>query len=98
MSYKGQDVLYDKLKEPEFARAYHQLDPAYQVAKEVIALRAKRNLSQREVAERVGTKQTGISRLENMSSTPSLSFLQRIADALDAKLEVRLVPREDVGQ
>ena len=47
-------------------------------------LRIQRGLTQAQLAELVGTRQPSIARLENGNSFPSLSFLKRIADALDA--------------
>ena len=89
------DYLRERLQQPGFAGAYHELEPEFQVAREVIAWRLKRGLSQDEVARRAGTKQSVISRLESASSKPSLSFLQRVAEALGTRIEIRLVePKE----
>jgi transcriptional regulator with XRE-family HTH domain len=49
---------------------------------------------QAQLAKMVGTRQPSIARLENGNSLPSLSFLQRLAAALGAKIEVRLIPDE----
>jgi transcriptional regulator with XRE-family HTH domain len=51
-----------------------------------------RGLTQAQLAEMVGTRQPSIARLENDSSTPSLSFLSKIAEALGAKIEFKLIP------
>jgi predicted transcriptional regulator len=48
-------------------------------------------LTQVQPSEMVGTRQPSIARLENGSSKPSLSFLNKIAAALNAKIKVRLV-------
>ena len=87
-------ALAQEMQNPDFALAYGRLDPAYQVARQVIELRAKQNLTQRTLAERIGTKQSSISRLESLASAPSLSFLQRIAEALDAELKIQFIPRQ----
>jgi transcriptional regulator with XRE-family HTH domain len=63
------------------------------VAKAIIEARIKRKISQEELAKRVGTGQAVISRLENMSGKPSLSLIQRVADALGLKAETHLVPK-----
>jgi transcriptional regulator with XRE-family HTH domain len=87
--------LIAKLKEnPEFARAYTELEPQYQIAREIIRLRIARGLTQQDLAERAGTKQANISRLENAVGTPSVALLLRVARALDARLSVQLVERE----
>lgn len=41
-----------------------------------------------------GTHQASISRLERATYQPNLGFLQRVAEALDARVEIRLIPKE----
>jgi len=77
----------EKNKDPEFIAAAEKLEPGYQIAR----LRILRGLTQTQLAEMVGTRQPSIARLENGSSLPSISFLQKVAAALDAKIEVKLV-------
>lgn len=96
---KLKDYLEKQLKDPEFRKEYEALEPEYQLAKSIIELRFKRGITQKELAERIGTKQSGISRLEsvNTRSNPSLSLLERVAEALDAKLVVYMKPRENLS-
>jgi transcriptional regulator with XRE-family HTH domain len=63
------------------------------IADQVVAQRAARNLSQRELAELVGTTQSAIARLEGGGRPPRIDTLLRIADALDCELAVELRPR-----
>jgi transcriptional regulator with XRE-family HTH domain len=77
-----------KLKDEEFLESTKELEPGYQVAR----LRIMRGLTQSQLAEMVGTRQPSIARLENGSSIPSLSFLNKVASALNAKIELRLLP------
>jgi DNA-binding XRE family transcriptional regulator len=76
-------------QDPGFVSAERELEPGYQVAR----LRIQRGLTQTQLAEMVGTRQPSIARLENGTSVPSLSFLDRIAKALDARIELHFVPR-----
>jgi phage-related protein/DNA-binding XRE family transcriptional regulator len=76
-------------QDPDFVAAEHELEPGYQIAR----LRLLRGLTQAQLAEKVRTRQPSIARLENGSQVPSLSFLERIARVLDAKVEIRIVPR-----
>lgn len=78
----------EKLQDAEFQAAAEELEPGYQIAR----LRIMRGLTQAQLAEKVGTKQPSIARLENGSSLPSISFLAKLAEALDTKLEIRLTP------
>ncbi len=82
-----EDWETEKLQDPTFTAAAGSLEPGYQIAR----LRMQRGLTQAQLAELVGTRQPSIARLENGTSTPSLSFLNKIAAALDAKIEVRVV-------
>ncbi len=84
----------ERLKDAEFVGALQEMEPEFQVAKEVLRLRLAQGLTQEELAERIGTKQASISRLERASYKPSLGFLQRVAAALNARVEIRFVPRE----
>ena len=83
-----------QMKNPELAHAYEELGPEFEIVDQIIALRLQRKMTQRELAAKVGTQQPSIARFERKRKTSDLSFLRRVADALDARLEVRLVPRE----
>ena len=72
-------------------RGYEKAGRAIRLAMEIRALREARGLSQRELAERVGTTQSAIARLEGGNISPSLPTLDKIAEALDAELSVSLV-------
>ena len=85
---KFEDWEAEKIKDPDFLAAAKELEPGYQVAR----LRMLRGLTQAQLAEMVGTRQPSIARLENGTSAPSLSFLTKIAEALGAKIEFKLIP------
>lgn len=85
-----EDWKVEKNKDAEFAAAAEDLEPGYQIAR----LRILRGLTQAQLAERVGTPLPSIARLENGSSVTRLSFLQKVATALDARVEVKLVQEE----
>jgi DNA-binding XRE family transcriptional regulator len=63
------------------------------IAEKVSERRAERGLSQRELAELVGTTQSAIARLERGGRPPRIDTLLKIAEALDCDLTVELVPR-----
>jgi ribosome-binding protein aMBF1 (putative translation factor) len=66
-----------------------------QVAREIYELRTRRGLSQKQLAELIGTRQSSIARLEDADyDGHSLRMLHRIAEALDAHLAVHFVPDE----
>ena len=84
------EVKRELLKDPEFAEEYEALRPEYELARSLIALRIERGLTQQEVALKMNTTQSVISRLESGSANPSLATLKRLAVALDARVVARL--------
>jgi len=84
------DWLDEELQDAEFRAEYERLEPGFEVAR----LRTLRGLTQDELARRVGTHQSSISRLETGESEPSVSFLRRVVEAMDGRLEIQAVPRE----
>ena len=85
--------LEEQLKNPEFRAEYEALEPEFALIRQLIDLRIKRGLSQRQLAKRAEMQQPTIARLEG-GRTASLKTLRRVAEALEARVEVRLVPRE----
>ena len=79
------------MQDPEVAAAQARLQPKLDLARQVLDLRLKRGWTQEELAERAGTKQANISRLENARLNPSVDMLQRVADALGVELTLSLV-------
>jgi transcriptional regulator with XRE-family HTH domain len=59
----------------------------------MIRLRLEKGLTQEQLAELLNTKQESIARLESGSSLPSLSTVKKVAEALDAELEINLRPK-----
>ena len=94
-SVQYDDFLEEQLSDEEFRNEYSELEEQFTIAMEVIALRQKHNLTQKELAERVGTSQPAIARLESGNyRNLSLSFIRRIARALNAVPEVHIRSRE----
>jgi transcriptional regulator with XRE-family HTH domain len=86
-----EDWEAERMQDPEFVAALAALEPAYQVTR----LRILRGLTQAQLAELVGTRQSSIARLERGTTPPNLSFLSRVAAALGARVEVRLAPVDE---
>ena len=76
------------LKDPAVAKEYNRLAPEYAVISQMIAIRAKKRITQKELAKSMGTKQSAIARLESGNYNPTLEFLQKTAKALDKKLVI----------
>lgn len=78
------------LKNKAIKKTYDELGPEFALVEMIIQKRLKQGLTQKELARKIGTKQPVISRLEQGTYNPSLKFLYRIADALEAELKVSI--------
>lgn len=83
------DFSQELLKQPGFKEALKETELEHQIARSVIEARAKRGWSQAKLAEKLNTKQSVISRVENARTIPSMSFLKRLAQVLNASLQVQ---------
>ena len=79
------------LKNKEVQKELKKNEAEYKIIEEIIMARKEKNLTQKDLAEKIGTKQSNISRLESGNYNPSLDFLNRIAQAMGKELEVRIV-------
>jgi transcriptional regulator with XRE-family HTH domain len=81
------------LNDPEFRAEYESLEPEYKLASTIIRLRLAKGLTQEQLAKFLNTKQESIARLESGGSLPSLSTVKRVAEALDADVEIIVKPK-----
>lgn len=86
---KSREELLEK--NPELKKELEKEDPVFQLRKKILDLRLNKGLSQAELAEKVGTKQTVISRIENGTCEPQLTTIKKIANALDKSVKIDLV-------
>lgn len=85
-----------KLQDPEFAKAYMEMQPEMNVIRALIEARVSQNITQKELSERTGIAQTEISRLENGTRNPSIKLLQRLAEGMDMILNVSFTPKKEI--
>jgi transcriptional regulator with XRE-family HTH domain len=91
--------LEEQLKDPGFVQNLMKFGKAWDVAIQLVSLRKKAGLSQKELAKRVGTSQQQISRLESPSyEGHSLSMLRRVAEVLAAAVHVEIQQKNDPSQ
>lgn len=85
------DLKKKLMRNPEFREEYEKADAEFQLIESLIRARAKANLSQADLAKRIGTTQSAIARLEGGGVSPSISTLRRYAEATGTRLEINLV-------
>src|SRR5262249_27615653 len=82
------------MKEPGFKAGYDALEEEFSLASMLIEARTKARLSQAELAAKMGTSQSTIARLESGTAKPSLSTLERFAEATGMRVRISLEPAE----
>lgn len=88
------ELLERELRDAQFARAFFEVGHKLDLAQQIRGGREKLGLSQANLAARVGTTQQQISRLEQAGYRGSIQTLERVAEALELVLVVRLEPAQ----
>ena len=81
------------LENPDIRKEYEVLSLQYKLIREFLSRRNELEITQVQLAKKIGTKQTAISRLENGYSNITMSSIWKIADALDLDLDISVKPR-----
>lgn len=85
-----EEIKESMLKNEEFKIEYEKLKPRYEAIEQIIKARKEQNITQSELAKRVGTQKSNISRLESGNYNPSLDFLAKVAQSLGKSLSVQI--------
>lgn len=79
-----------KMPDPEFVKDYETGYENFKIGELLRQARVERGFTQEELAVRLHTKKTAISRIENHAEDIRLSTLERYARALDKELKVAI--------
>lgn len=91
MTKRLQTIKRKMLADREVRRAYEGLGNEFDLARELIAARARAGLTQAEVAERMGTTQSVVARLESGAQMPSVNTLLKFAKATRSRPIIKLL-------
>jgi ribosome-binding protein aMBF1 (putative translation factor) len=91
MTIPLKEFMAKSLTDPEVKREFDALEQEFAISSELIRARARSGLSQAELAERMGTSQSAIARIESGRTLPSAKTLIRFAEATGSKIELRLL-------
>lgn len=83
--------LGEQLNDPEFKKEWDSSEMEYQLMMMVLKARNEQNLTQSELAERTGIRQSNISRIEKGQALPSILTLSKIAHGLGKELQIKFV-------
>lgn len=81
----------EALKDPKLKAEYDKLEPEFAVLSAIIEARMKKGLTQATLAQKMGTTQSAISRLEKGNVSPTVDFLKKLADATGSRLDIRFL-------
>ena len=89
------------LKRKDVKAAYDALETEFALLRELLKARRDAGLTQAEIADRMGTKATAVTRLETSLTTgkhsPSIATLKKYAEALGCHLEIKVVTDNQQG-
>ncbi|HCY19521.1 MAG: hypothetical protein A2X87_02070 [Deltaproteobacteria bacterium GWC2_42_51] len=89
------EYIAGQMKDPAFKKAWHDLDPEFELLESMLKAREKAGITQTELARKMGVKQPMLSQLERGGiSKATVETLKRIADALNSRLVVRIEPKK----
>ncbi|MDO5121512.1 MAG: helix-turn-helix transcriptional regulator [Erysipelotrichaceae bacterium] len=82
------EIIKGQMKDPEFAEAWVETELEDQIKRSLIQARIDAGLTQKELAEKSGVRQSNISRIESGSVIPTLQTLNAIAKGTGKKLKI----------
>lgn len=90
-SISFEEMKNDLFKDNDFKAEYDRLKTRYDAIEQIIKARKEQNMTQAELARKVGTQKSNISRLESGNYNPSLDFLAKVSAALGKRLNIYLL-------
>lgn len=83
------DLKKEGFKRPGVKKAYADLKLEFQIIGALIDARSKKNMTQKELAKKIGVDQSALARFESGRINPTLAFIQKITSGLGLKLIVK---------
>jgi len=85
------EILSEQMKNEAFAKAWEDTELEYQIKRMLISERINQKMTQKELAEKSGVRQSSISRIEKGICTPTLVTLNGLAKGFGKKLKIELI-------
>ena len=89
------EFLEEQLQDKELKKEWENIQPEMDIIRAMVDARISQNLTQKELAQRVGMHQADISKLENGTRNPSLKLLKRLAEGMNMTLKLEFVPKQN---
>lgn len=88
-----QKHIEENMNDNEFRKLWDESEQQYQISRQLISLRIARGLTQKDLAEKVGTSQSVIARIENGEQNITINTLNKLTNALEANLRIKLLAK-----
>ena len=85
--------LKKQLKKPVFKKAYVREGKKIELGYQIFLTRKRLGMTQGELAHKIGTRQSNISRLEFGNYNFTVEMLQKVAKALNLEIKIQLFPK-----
>ena len=89
-SISFKELKNDLLMDEKFSEEYERLRPRYELISQIIEVRKEQHMTQAELAQKVGTQKSNISRFESGNYNPSLDFLIKVAHSLGKNIKIQI--------
>lgn len=86
--YNFDDLHKNDMKDPEYKKAYEDLQPEFEIIKAIIIARAKQGLTQRQFAKKIKITQSSLARFEAGRSNPTWSTMKKLVCGLGLKIAI----------
>lgn len=77
-----------QMEDPEFRKEYETMRPELEVTRALIAARVAQHMTQEELSQKSGVRQSNISRIENGTASPTVATLQALAAGMGKRLVI----------
>lgn len=85
------ELLQEELKDEEFAKIWEETELEYQIKRMLVAARIEKKMTQKDLAEKSGVRQSNISRIESGACVPTLTTLKELAKGLGKTLRIEMI-------
>ncbi|MFA6297206.1 MAG: helix-turn-helix transcriptional regulator, partial [Candidatus Paceibacterota bacterium] len=76
---RWEDIKKNMLSDPKTKEVYDALEPEFALKALLLEARAKKGMTQKKLAEKLGTKQSAIARFESGKTNPTFDFINKLA-------------------
>ncbi|MFA6295553.1 MAG: helix-turn-helix transcriptional regulator [Candidatus Paceibacterota bacterium] len=86
----AEQIHKERMKDPKYKKEFDALGVEFSIMCDIMHKRIEKDMTQADLARKIGSGQATISRLEAGSLNASIGFLKRVAKALGAELKISL--------